>query len=302
MAADATRLVPVEGPLDLVRTLRRYPVWGSLPTFRVEDGGVWWGIQTEGGPAGVHYRWEGAAAVRVEGFGPGGEAAVARAEDHLGVRDDPTVFQTDDPVLAPLLQRNPGLRFGRTMQIMDVLVATIIAQKVTGAGAYRSYRDLVFRHGVKLDAPVPLWAPPSAETLTGLGYYDFHPLGVERKRAMTILRIARRARSLEGMVQRGDGELRARLLRLPGVGPWTAETVLSVALGDPDAVPTGDYNLPDMVAWTLAGEARADDDRMLELLEPFRPHRGRVVRLLLLTGRKPPRFGPRLPVRDIRRH
>ena len=58
-----------------------------------------------------------------------------------------------------------------------------------------------------------------------------------------------------------------------------------VALGDADAVSVGDYHLPNQVAWALAGEARADDARMLELLEPYRGQRGRVIRLLLAGAR-----------------
>jgi len=72
-----------------------------------------------------------------------------------------------------------------------------------------------------------------------------------------------------------------------------------VALGDPDAVSVGDYHLPSMVAWALAGEARADDERMLELLEPYRGHRARVVQLLELAGIGPPRRGPRLALHRI---
>jgi len=90
-----------------------------------------------------------------------------------------------------------------------------------------------------------------------------------------------------------------RLTALPGIGPWTAAEVALVALGDPDAVSLGDYHLPDMVAWALAGEPRADDTRMLELLEPWRGHRGRVIRLVVMGAGAAPRRGPRMPLRTI---
>ncbi len=96
-------------------------------------------------------------------------------------------------------------------------------------------------------------------------------------------------------------EARAHLEKLPGIGPWTSGVVMGGPLGDPDAVPTGDYNLPNIVAYKLVGEERADDARMLELLEPYRGHRGLVARLIKTGGgRSPPRRGPRLRVRDIR--
>jgi 3-methyladenine DNA glycosylase/8-oxoguanine DNA glycosylase len=72
-----------------------------------------------------------------------------------------------------------------------------------------------------------------------------------------------------------------------------------VAFGDADAVSVGDYHLPSLVAWALAGETDADDARMLELLEPFRGQRARVIRLIVAGGGGPPRRGPRMPLRSI---
>ena len=71
------------------------------------------------------------------------------------------------------------------------------------------------------------------------------------------------------------------------------------AHGDPDAVSVGDYHVPNMVAWALAGEPRADDARMLELLEPYRGQRGRVQRYLEVGRITAPRYGPRLAPRGI---
>ena len=74
---------------------------------------------------------------------------------------------------------------------------------------------------------------------------------------------------------------------------------MGIAWGDHDAVPVGDYNLPNLVSWALAGEPRSDDDRMLELLEPYRGHRRRVLVLLKGSPIKEPRYGPRVALRDI---
>jgi hypothetical protein len=72
------------------------------------------------------------------------------------------------------------------------------------------------------------------------------------------------------------------------------------ACGDPDAISVGDYNLPRLVGWTLAGQRDADDGLMLELLEPYQGQRYRVQRLLELGGSSQPRHGPRMSVRDYR--
>jgi 3-methyladenine DNA glycosylase/8-oxoguanine DNA glycosylase len=91
----------------------------------------------------------------------------------------------------------------------------------------------------------------------------------------------------------------AALQAFPGIGPWTAAEVGLRAFGDPDAVSIGDFHLPNMVAFALAGEPRGTDERMLELLEPYRGHRGRVIRLLELGGTAAPRYGPRVSPRRI---
>jgi len=90
-----------------------------------------------------------------------------------------------------------------------------------------------------------------------------------------------------------------RIVAFPGIGPWTAAKVALVALGDPDAVPVGDYHLPHTVGYALEGTSRSTDERMLELLDPYRGHRARVIRLLMLSGIGAPRFGPKQPLRDI---
>jgi 3-methyladenine DNA glycosylase/8-oxoguanine DNA glycosylase len=124
-------------------------------------------------------------------------------------------------------------------------------------------------------------------------------LGVERRRAEAIRGAATRADLLEALVGLQLQAAYARLTSLPGVGPWTAAEVGRAAFGDADAVSVGDYHLPNLVAWVLAGEPRGDDARMLELLEPYRGQRGRVVRMLELSGLRAPRYGPRMAPRSI---
>jgi 3-methyladenine DNA glycosylase/8-oxoguanine DNA glycosylase len=76
--------------------------------------------------------------------------------------------------------------------------------------------------------------------------------------------------------------------------------VAIVALGNADAVSVGDYHLPHMVSWALTGEPRGSDERMLELLEPYLGHRGRVLRLIGAAGIGAPRLGPRVKLRSFR--
>ena len=103
----------------------------------------------------------------------------------------------------------------------------------------------------------------------------------------------------EGLVDAPLDAAYSRLRSVPGIGPWTTAEVGVRALGDVDAVSVGDFHLPHLVAYALAGEPRATDERMLELLEPYRGRRALVVRLLELSGMRAPRYGPRLAPRRI---
>ncbi|MDQ3784952.1 MAG: hypothetical protein M3360_08770 [Actinomycetota bacterium] len=124
-------------------------------------------------------------------------------------------------------------------------------------------------------------------------------MGIERQRAEIIRRVCAEGRRLDALTSSTSREGQRRLQTIPGIGRWTASEVARIAWGDTDALRLGDFNLPGRMSWALSGERRADDARMLELLEPYRGHRGRAVRLLQLGGRYPPRRGPLLSARSI---
>jgi 3-methyladenine DNA glycosylase/8-oxoguanine DNA glycosylase len=238
---------------------------------------------------------------RVTAWGPGAERAAVQAPRLLGSEDDPAALELPRGPLRELARRLPGLRLGRSDAVLAALMPAIIEQKVTGPQAQRAYRSLVLRFGEPAPGPARLHLPPAAAVLAALPYFELHPLGLEQRRATTLIRAARKADRLEAAVGLPSAEAMACLRSVPGVGAWTAAETARAAFGDPDAVSTGDFHLPDLVCWALAGEPRGDDARMLELLEPFRGQRARLVRLLEVSGIVPPRYGPRMPTRSIER-
>jgi 3-methyladenine DNA glycosylase/8-oxoguanine DNA glycosylase len=213
--------------------------------------------------------------------------------------DDDSSFQPRHPVVAGLHHALPGLRVPRTEAVLEAVVATIVEQKVAGMDAWRSYRALVRSLGEPAPGPAGLMLPPDGRTLARTPYFVFHRFGLERRRAEAIRFAAARASSLEAVADVDLGSGRTRLLALPGVGPWSAAEVMRLALGDADAVSVGDYHLPHMVTYAFTGERKGSDERMLELLEPYRGHRGRVQLLLEAGGIGPPRRGPRMPLRNL---
>lgn len=298
--------ITIDRPLDIRRTLAIHwrgsgdPIW----VFGTER--IWRAARTARGPAvlAIETGCEPVRnRVRVETWGPGAEQALAAAPALLGLLDDPEALHTDHPLVRSLQRRFAGLRIGRTGDVTEALIPAITEQKVTGEEARRAYRRLVKAHGdpapVPPGGPAALWLPPDPTRLAALPYFAYHELGLERRRAETIRRVAALAPRLAPLAAGPADEAYRVLTAIPGVGPWTAAEVGIRALGDPDAVSVGDYHLPNLVCWALAREERGTDARMLELLEPFRGQRGRVVRLLELGVVRAPRRGPRMAPRRI---
>ncbi len=182
---------------------------------------------------------------------------------------------------------------------MEALIASVIEQKVAGAEAWASWESLVRAQREPAPGHSGLLLPPSPERMAETPYWDFHRFGIERRRAETIVRACGRAARLEEAAGMPFPEARRRLTAIEGVGVWTAAEVARTALGDPDAVSVGDFHTKHVVAWALAREPHGTDERMLELLEPYRGQRGRAVRLLEAGGIRPPRYGPRQRLRSI---
>lgn len=273
---------------------------GYGPSLRHHDGDLWRATRTPAGPATLRLRRRDGD-IEAQGWGPGAEWAVAHAPALCGEEDDDSGFTPTHPLVARLLHEIPGIRITRTGAVFEALVPTVILQLVTTEQGRASYHHLVNALGESAPGPVALKLPPSPEVLANLAYWQFHRFGIERRRAEVIIRTARSVKRVEETVGMDVAGAYTRLLAFPGVGPWTAAKVAMVALGDADAVPTGDYHLPHTIGFAFDGTPRSTDERMLELLEPFRGHRARVIRLITAAGIGAPRFGPKRPLRDIAR-
>ncbi|MEA2676757.1 MAG: hypothetical protein QOJ81_898 [Chloroflexota bacterium] len=302
--------VNLKAPIERRFTLRT----GTDPGLSA--GALWWGpgdpqmqlepdrliraMRLASGPATLDVSWQGKRVV-ARAWGDGATDALDLAPGLVGELDDAPPLVAHHQIVGELARRLPGLHLTRGAPIIEMLVNSIIGQKVTGLEARRSQRLLFAQLGEPAPGPYRLRLLPPPEKLARIPYWAFHPLGLERRRADTIRAAAAIAPRLEEIRKMAPDEGRRRLESVPGVGPWTAAETMRLALGDPDAVSVGDFNLPRQVCWVLARERDGDDARMLELLAPYAGQRARVVLLIERSGLRPARRAPRYAPRQIAR-
>lgn len=229
-----------------------------------------------------------------------GRALVA-ARRWAGLEDDLTGFAeliAAHPVLRRVLRQLGPPLIGALPRAAESFGRAVMGQLVQGVEAGRSCDELVVMIGTA--TPQGVWAWPTREAVGRAPAHQLRRCGIPLRSAGALHRFAVDEPVLDRLAAAQDwAGLDARLRSMPGVGVWTsAETRLY--LGDADAVSYGDYHLPHIVGWAI-GERTETDEAMAELLAPFAPHRGRVIKLLELAARRgvvdaKPRRAPRAAV------
>lgn len=171
------------------------------------------------------------------------DADVTAASAHLAA----------DPLVGPLVAATPGLRVSGSVDGAESAVRTVIGQQVSVAGACTVTRRLLETYGAPLPAPLRDVVPglthlfPTPSVLAGLAPEEL-PMPRSRGRALIALAAALR----DGAVRLDRGperrDVRAALLALPGIGPWSADVIALRALGDPDAFLADDVGVRHAVA------------------------------------------------------
>lgn len=173
--------------------------------------------------------------------------AISRCRWMLDLDADPVAVDellAADPVLAPLVAKDPGRRVPRTVCSAEFAVRAVLGQQVSTAAARTHAARLVTAHGDPVDDPVGGLTHlfPTPEALAGI---DPETLAMPKSRRRTLT-------TLVGALAAGDLDLgvgsdwhaaRRALSDLPGFGPWTVEMIAMRALGDPDAFAPGDLGV-----------------------------------------------------------
>jgi 3-methyladenine DNA glycosylase/8-oxoguanine DNA glycosylase len=301
-ALHRTRTLRCPEPLDVGLTFGPLAHAVGYASSRIVGDAWWHAMNTPDGPVSLRVtadRLE--STVTIDAWGAGGVWAVDHAAGITGADDVPAEFVPANALIASLQRRMPGQRLVALGTAADLAASTVIGQRVTSAEARDSWRGVVRRFGTHAPGAPPLTTPPTPEVLAKLPDWEWRRVGVEDRRSSTVRRLACESRRVDRAAGAGADVLEQRLRSLRGVGPWTAAHITHFAAADADAVPVGDWHLKHHVAYALVGERRADDARMLELLEPFRPHRARAWRLIVAGTRPPPRRVPRARIHGLLR-
>lgn len=290
--------------IDLGRTLRSMITLRNDPTVRLGASRFERATQTPVGPGSIRIEWSLEDAQRpiiATAWGAGAHWLLERAPAMAGVDDDVTGFGPTEEPLRRLWRQQEAVRMPTTSTVWHDASCFILQQRVTTTDAGQQWAAMTRALGEPAPGPVELQVPASAGTVASLPYTEFHRFGIERQRADYLRGVASIAHRLEAMSALPFTEARPKLETVRGLGPWTLGWMGAQTWGDPDAVMTGDFGLPSMVTWFFDRQHRGTDDRMLELLEPFRPHRHRVIKLIYASGSSPPRRHHKYARNDIRR-
>jgi AraC family transcriptional regulator of adaptative response / DNA-3-methyladenine glycosylase II len=211
--------------------------------------------------------------------------AISRCRRLMDLDADPVAVAgllREDPVLTPLVDKAPGRRVPRTVDPAEFAVRAVIGQQVSTAAARTHAGRLARAHGEPVQDPAGgltrLFPGPAA--LAGV---DPGTLAFPRSRRTTFAALT--GALAAGRIDLSPGgdwaEARRRLGALPGIGPWTVETIAMRALGDPDAFPATDLGV-QLAARELG--LPASPAGLTERAAAWRPWRAYAVQYLWATS------------------
>jgi len=161
----------------------------------------------------------------------------------------------------PMWARRPG--FGTLLRI-------VLEQQVSLVSAGSMFERL--KSNIK---------PFTPGTFIDSGEANLRALGVTRQKAYYCIQIAHAFTNgnLKGIGRMSDEEAHAALLEIKGVGPWTANIYLLMALRRPDIWPDGDVALATAAGKLRNMQSRPSFTELAEIAEAWRPYRSVAARM-----------------------
>jgi DNA-3-methyladenine glycosylase II len=179
-----------------------------------------------------------------------------------------------DPVLAKLIADRPDFDPRRwmtelpPMDLFGALLFQIVGQQLSVVATRRTLARIEARFGGRL---------PSAADVLGTDPAQFRDAGLSWRKISTLRELAGRLSDgrldPQVLATLADDELIAALTEIPGIGPWTAQGALIIALGREDVVLPGDLALRKAVRATYRLEHLPTEEEVLAIAEKWRPYR-----------------------------
>lgn len=192
------------------------------------------------------------------------DALLAEGLATLAARDDDVAGALAEAGPPPLRRRGAGF---------EALLRAIVSQQVSKAAAATIWERLT-------NAAAPL----CPESILALDEDALRAVGLSRRKAgyarSLAESVATGAVDLYGLADQPDENVVEELVRLRGIGRWSAEIYLLFALGRPDAFPADDLALMIGAQRLKRLDARPDRNRLIEIAEGWRPWRGAAALLL----------------------
>jgi DNA-3-methyladenine glycosylase II len=238
------------------------------------------GVMVDGVPVALHIDLGAQPGQALCAIDADGALAPAQLDDILrnvlGLRIAPEPFEAavrDDPLFAPLVAREPGLRVIQSATIFEALSWAIIGQQINLGFAITLRRTFISLAGRA--HPSGLWCYPEAADAARLELEDLTSRKFSRAKAETLLRLARLAD--EGALDLArDADLPTvseRLLAVKGIGPWTVNYALLRGYGFADCSLEGDVAVRTAIGRLLGSAERPNLAEAAAFLATYRPHR-----------------------------
>jgi AraC family transcriptional regulator of adaptative response / DNA-3-methyladenine glycosylase II len=201
---------------------------------------------------------------------------VKRLFDLGAVPDAVSALLLKDPTLARVVRRIPGLRVAGAFDGFELAVRAILGQQISVKGATTLAGRWACAFGVPIATPYPELnrLTPAAQRMACVAANEISALGVvsARARCLSLLAPAILERRVVLTFAPNVDEQIEALMRLPGIGPWTAQYIAMRALHWPDAFPSGDL--------MLMRAANANQRQLQERSQAWRPWRAYAVHYL----------------------
>jgi DNA-3-methyladenine glycosylase II len=191
-----------------------------------------------------------------------------------------------DPVLAQVIDERPDfdpdvwMRRLPAMDLFGALVFQIIGQQISVIAATAIFGRLTKRFGGRV---------PDAGELAAVDQETLHGLGLSRRKAATVLDVAQRFTdgrlSETELRELPDQEVIRRLTEVKGVGAWTVQGALLIALQRPDVIRTDDVALRHSIQAHYGLDHLPDPAEVAGLAKRWRPYRSLASSLLLAAAR-----------------